>query len=164
LSTRQRRTWSSIRRLRTDGNAIVAATGWVCVLLGVLAACGGGDRSTAWDHHGKEADLSAIESYAGAEHCGWQDVTFLNLRWPLSATGSAERRMYVRDPDNVLAEHALGDFSARATLPANAEFTGFSSDLGELWVVPDGQEPFAYLVSDDRVEAWPRTDQVLGCD
>jgi hypothetical protein len=51
-----------------------------------------------------------------------------------------------------------------AALPENAEFTGFSSETGELWFVPGDQEPCAYVVSDDHVEAWPRTNQVLGCD
>jgi hypothetical protein len=60
-----------------------------------------------------------------------------------------------------MADWVAHPFDPDAKLPADAADTGYRSEAGELWVVPDGD---AYLVAPDRTERWPRsTDQQLGC-
>ena len=65
----------------------------------VVAACGSGDAEVAYWSNGAGQD-KAVESYAGSEHCGWQDLTFLHVAvWPLPGqTGPAANRQYRPGP------------------------------------------------------------------
>jgi hypothetical protein len=110
------------------------------------------------DESGRRVPVTRIQSYQGAEHCSWTDITFLHVG--PEETGD----QYVRDAG------ATGDFSgflrttfsAEATLPEAATDTGFRRDGRQLWITPDA----AYLVSlDDTqdVERWPAAKEPIGC-
>lgn len=109
--------------------------------------------------------VTTVLSYAGPEHCDWQDVTFLRLGEDPRGTARDRVEEYVRDTTGELARSLDGTFSDEATLPAEARDTGWRHDGRELWLVPDRSA--AYLVSlDDHadVERWPASAQPIGCD
>ncbi|MEU7799273.1 hypothetical protein AB0J14_18525 [Micromonospora arborensis] len=142
----------------------------LCALIGgalVVAACGPGDAEVTYWSNAARQD-KAVESYAGAEHCGWQDVTFLHVEWPLPGqTGAAANRQYVRDPTGRLGAEVRATYVPRAELPADARTTDYTGPDGQqLWLAPSNSDDLAYVVYPDpqRVEAWPRTTQTLGCD
>lgn len=145
---------------RCVASALLAVVIWA-----LLAGCGGDAERTRWEKAGHVVDTDVIESYQGESHCDWDKVTFLRVGWPLGTESDDTSHMYVRDPHGVLADKTLAKYDADASLPEAAEDTGYSSEDGELWLVPDDKNPVAYLVSDDKhVEAWPRTQHLLGCD
>ncbi|GAB3938848.1 hypothetical protein [Micromonospora vulcania] len=142
----------------------------LCGLIGgtlVVAACGSGDAELTYWSNGTDQN-KAVESYAGSEHCGWQDVTFLHVQLPLPGqTGVAANRQYVRDPAGRLDAEVRATYAPRTELPADARSTGYAGPDGrQLWLAPSDSDTLAYVVYPDsrRVEAWPRTTQTLGCD
>jgi hypothetical protein len=103
--------------------------------------------------------VTRIQSFHGADHCSWTDITFLLVGREESAD------WYVRDTSG-------GDFSGllhttfahQATLPEGAIDTGLRRDGRQLWIGPD--EEAAYLVSLDEAqdaERWPAAKQPLWC-
>ena len=111
------------------------------------------------DDSGRRVPVTRIQSFQGAEHCSWTDITFLLVGQEEPAD------WYVRDTTG-------GDFSGllrttfanEATLPEGATDTGFRRDGRQLWIGP-GKEA-AYLVSlDDAhdVERWPAAKQPIRC-
>lgn len=110
------------------------------------------------DESGKRVPVTRIQSFQGAEHCNWTDITFLAL--------GPERKAdwYVRDARGEFKALLHTTFSDRATLPPDATDTGLRRDGRQLWIGPGEQA--AYLVSVDDaadVERWPRAKQRIGC-
>ncbi len=102
------------------------------------------------DGSGARVPVTRVESYQGAEHCSWQNITFLKVG------AKHEGDQFVRDTEGELADNLKTTYDASATLPENATDSGFHRDGRQLWLVP-GHEA-AYLVSlDDAtdVERWP---------
>ncbi|WP_435742821.1 hypothetical protein [Nocardioides sp. SYSU DS0663] len=113
------------------------------------------------DEAGDRVPTDAVRSFAGSEHCDWQDATFLRLG---SDEGGPEADVaeYLRDPSGELDQLTHGSFEARSTLPEAARDTGWSRDGRRLWLTDDA----AYLVSADDpgdVERWPATREPVGC-
>jgi hypothetical protein len=111
------------------------------------------------DESGRRVPVTRIQSFQGAEHCSWTDITFLLVGPEKTAD------WYVRDTSG-------GDFSGllRATFanvdrpPEGATDTGLRRDGRQLWIGPDKEA--AYLVSIDDaqdVERWPAAKQRIGC-
>jgi hypothetical protein len=108
------------------------------------------------DESGARVPVTRIQSFQGAEHCDWTDITFLLL--------GPERRAdwYVRDVRPEFPALLRTTFSDDAKLPADATDTGLRRDGRQLWIT----ETAAYLVSlDDAgdVERWPAAKQRIGC-
>jgi hypothetical protein len=95
------------------------------------------------DADGNRVPTSTISSLQGAEHCGWESVTYLSFM----------DQYYISDPRGVLSAPLVVPFSDDAVLPADAVDTGFRRDGAELWISKTAT--VAYLVRDDKVEAWP---------
>lgn len=111
------------------------------------------------DESGRRVPVTRIQSFQGAEHCSWTDITFLLVGREETAD------WYVRDTNG-------GDFSGllrttfanEATLPEGATDTGLRRDGRQLWIGPDKEA--AYLVSLDDgqdVERWPAAKQPIRC-
>jgi hypothetical protein len=111
------------------------------------------------DESGRRVPVTRIQSFQGAEHCSWTDITFLLVGPEKTAD------WYVRDTSG-------GDFSGllRTTFanvdrpPEGATDTGLRRDGRQLWIGPDKEA--AYLVSIDDaqdVERWPAAKQRIGC-
>lgn len=68
----------------------------------------------------EDVDQETVEMYRGPDHCGWQGVTFLRLQAPAGQGLGRAARMYIRDPDGLLADQAVAPYDATATLPQGA--------------------------------------------
>jgi len=110
------------------------------------------------DAAGRRVPTSRVVSSAGPEHCGWQDMTFLEL-----ATGDLESgQTYVEHPDPAYyPDYFTVAYAASADLPATALDTGYERDGQHLWVARDQSR--AYVGTRGSVSVWPRTVQPLGC-
>ncbi len=104
------------------------------------------------DTGGNRVPTSVITSSRGPEHCGWESATFLTL------VGVG----YISDPDGVLgADGFVAPFDDDAELPSDAIKTDYQRDGRRLWLSKD--RTIAFVVSDDRVEAWPSSTEDFFC-
>ncbi len=106
---------------------------------------------------GLDGEPSDVVELSGAGHCGWESATFITL---------GRLRRYVLDPENVvpLREGALAEGhppTIEASLPPDAEYTGFHNDDRELWVSPAEGDDAIYIVSPKVTQRWPRS--LAGC-
>ncbi len=95
------------------------------------------------DADGDRVPASIIMSLSGAEHCGWESVTYLVY----------EDRQYISDPRGVMGVPFVAPYEADADVPSDAFDTGHRREGRELWMSDD--RAVAYLVADDGIEAWP---------
>lgn len=109
------------------------------------------------DAEGRTVPTRRLEVFRGAEHCDWQDMTFLSLG-PYGGPGPT----FVRDPDPSLRGHFAEPFVARTTLPGDAVDSGFRHGGDRLWLGPDHSRAYVGREPDD-VEMWPRMVKLLGC-
>ena len=111
------------------------------------------------DASGRRVPVTRVRSFQGAEHCSWENVTFLLI-------GPDERRAdwYVRDASGELSGQLRGRFAADATLPDSATSTGWSRGGRELWLGP-GKEAVYLADGDDpgAVERWPAAKEPILC-
>ena len=98
------------------------------------------------DADGGRVPTSIITSFQGAEHCGWESVTYL----------IHEDQQFISDPRGVIDVPYGTPYDGDTELPVDAVDTGYRHDDREFWISADGQ--VAYLVESDRVEAWPKPD------
>jgi hypothetical protein len=103
------------------------------------------------DARGERVPVTRVRSQPGAEHCDWQDVTFLDL--------DGGERQFVRDTSGEFEDFTRTTYAEGMRLPAGARDTGFSRDGQRLWLTRDA----AYLVSDDLVERWPGVREPIRC-
>jgi hypothetical protein len=97
---------------------------------------------------GDRVPTSLVHSSPGAEHCGWEEMTFLWL-----GEDGADGEFY-GTPDADLAELLQTTYAAHVELPADASDTGYVRDGRHLWLAADGSA--AYLArADDDAERWP---------
>lgn len=102
------------------------------------------------DRTGQRVNTDVVTSYQGAEHCGWESVTFLQLG----------QTMYLRDPDGVFARGLVRTtYQDNSSLPGAAQDTGYHRAGQRVWVADDS----AYIVTDTTVERWPGTTRIIGC-
>ncbi len=108
------------------------------------------------DPTGDRAPLTVIQSYAGPEHCDWDDITFLRVG------PEGEHDEFLRDTTGELGDYLATTFADDVALPAAATDTGYSRDGRRLWVT----DRAAYLVAiddADDVERWPASTEPIGC-
>ena len=92
------------------------------------------------DESGRRVPITRIQSFQGAEHCSWTDITFLRV-------GRKQRRLVRARHQGRVLRAAPTTFASDATLPARA--TRACGATRQLWIGPDKEA--AYLVSlDDR--------------
>lgn len=108
------------------------------------------------DSSGERVPETTVTSFKGAEHCGWQDITFVI---------HADETEYVRDVQGELEKSLLTTFDGSADVPEDATNTGLRHDRREMWVVPAKDAAFLVSLDDaDDVERWPAAKQRIGCD
>ena len=111
------------------------------------------------DANGQVVPTRRLEVFRGAEHCDWQDMTFLSLgRWVDHGP------TFVRDPDPdpYLREYLAEPYRAHTTLPVDVVDSGFRRGSDRLWLAPDRSRAYVGATPDD-VEMWPRMAKPLGC-
>jgi hypothetical protein len=111
------------------------------------------------DESGKRVPVTRIQSFQGAEHCDWDDITFLLI-------GPEEKAdWYVRDTyGDDLAGLLRTTYDNVEAVPDGATDTGWRRDGRQLWIGPDAAA--AYLVSFDDaqdVERWPAAKRPIWC-
>ena len=121
---------------------------------------------------GRAEDQSfEVTAATGHRHCDWESVVWLYVAWPLGSTaeggdtfGRSVRR-YVRDPEGVFRDQSLlpETLQLDTELSNNAVDTGYHTDAAELWWGPDRGKKYAYLITDEGVERWPRATKDFGC-
>jgi hypothetical protein len=110
------------------------------------------------DESGRRVPVTRIQSFQGAEHCSWTDITFLLVGREEAAD------WYVRDTGGEFSELLRTTFAKKASVPDGATDTGVRRDGRQLWIAPDKEA--AYLVSLDDphdVERWPAAKQPIRC-
>jgi hypothetical protein len=155
----------------------------VAILAVLLGACAGAPASgsgapdvtaTWYSDDGSVATRSnrsfEVHGLRGPEHCQWQSVHFLSVLWPpgRKAPGemdASDTRQYVRDAERKLGSGAqlMGDLDLAARLPADAVNSGYHTESVQLWFGPDEGDQYAYLVTEDRTERWPRAREHVAC-
>jgi hypothetical protein len=110
------------------------------------------------DGTGARVPTAKIRSFQGAEHCDWQDITFVTLG-PMR-----DGDQYVRDVHGELGEVLRSTYAGAVDLPDGATDTGLQRDGRRLWLGPG--HAAAYLVSVDDagdVERWPAAKEPVYC-
>jgi hypothetical protein len=111
---------------------------------------------------GARVPTSEVTSFPGAEHCDWQDITFL---W-LGTTGDEHRRQaeYLRDTSGEMADFLTTTYDGSATLPEDATDTGWRYDGRQLWLAERPRAAYLVSVEDPTdVERWPASTRRIGC-
>lgn len=107
-----------------------------------------------------------VQTIFGADHCGWEDVVFLSVGWPLgtSPETSEQSRQYIRDENrDIESAPLLSTFDAEVDLPDDSWSTGYKNQVLELWFGPDNGDEAVYLKMEERVERWPRAKEHVAC-
>jgi hypothetical protein len=119
----------------------------------------------AWERNGHEVPPAEIVAAAGPDHCGWQSATFLTIGWPLGTRPeTAENaRQYIRDPNGVVSQALHAHLGFHATLPADAQPTGYRYRAVQMYTSASDVDQSVYLVAGDDVERWPRSDPMTLC-
>ncbi|MET8942697.1 hypothetical protein ABZX30_03655 [Streptomyces sp. NPDC004542] len=109
------------------------------------------------DRTGRRVPVTKVSSSAGAEHCDWQSVHFLQLG---RGKGAAT---YVRDPDGLFTAGAQlsAPYDGDVRMPAGAHDTGYRYRGRQLWLTHDKAK--AYVRTPHGVEAWPLAENGLAC-
>lgn len=115
------------------------------------------------DAAGRPVPTTKVLSFPGAEHCDWQDLTWLRLG--VASDIDRDFDEYLSgDDDGQLTDYLTTKPDRSATLPKDGVDTGWQRDGRELWL---GEHPrAAYLVSIDDptdVQLWPATTQPISC-
>jgi hypothetical protein len=103
--------------------------------------------------------VGKIQSFQGAEHCGWQDITFVTM-------GDGEPgHVFLRDTSGELARWSTTTYDGHATLPGDATDTGFERGGRHLWLDRDGSAAYLVSTTDPQdVQRWPGEKVPIGCD
>jgi hypothetical protein len=105
---------------------------------------------------GDRVPTSTIQSFRGAEHCGWEDTTFLWL-----GEGGRDGEFY-REPSPDMRRFLLTTYAAEVALPPDARDSGFARDGRQLWLAADGSA--AYLVgAGGGAERLPASSRPFRC-
>lgn len=118
-----------------------------------------------WTRDGRPIANGELTTSAGPGHCGWQSATMLTIRWPPGtvSTTSAQARQYVRDPRGDIRREFQRRLVTNASLPADAQATGYRYGAIELYLSASDQDEAIYVVSPRDVERWPRSDPLTLC-
>lgn len=105
--------------------------------------------------------------YQGAEHCSWEQVTFVELSWPPGFIQNPLplNRQFARDPAGVLGPDTgvQGSYDGDATMPVDAVATELHNAEAELWVAESTPDVLYVRRSEGTVERWPRVEPLLLC-
>lgn len=108
--------------------------------------------------------------YTGSSHCGWQNVAFLDMAWPLDRPvpgpylSSPRTTTYVWQTDPAYPTKGLVTTPSMVPqLPADARDTGLHRGSWHLWVSPSELATGVYLKSGSTIERWAYVSTFFGC-
>ena len=119
----------------------------------------------SWSRDGRAVGEFELTTIAGPSHCGWQSATMVFIAWPpgTTAVSSAGSRMYIRDPQGAYSATYRDRWVRNATLPADAQPTGYRLGPIELYLSASDQDEAIYVVAPSGTERWPRVDPAGLC-
>jgi hypothetical protein len=103
---------------------------------------------------GQRVPVAEVRSSPGQHVCDFAGTGFLEVG----------TRTYVQDPHGTMRDYLRTPYAGSATLPADAQDSGWHRDGRELWLA--GDRAAAYLVSTESpsdVQRWPATKPGFGC-
>lgn len=111
-----------------------------------------------------------MDVWRGPTHCGWEDLLFLVISWPLGTKvpgpfmGSRHTHMFVRlTTDDFESSDFATTFDPNAELPADAHDTGYNRNGWHLWASDRRIKQAVWLVHGATIERWPAAKQLFGC-
>jgi hypothetical protein len=111
------------------------------------------------DAAGAAVPTSLVMTLRGPEHCGWEDVTFIEVY-----RTSTRLRQFVNDPEGGLDDQLRTTYDAHAELPADARDTGWRRGGLALWLHAGGDAAYLVNLADPTdVQRWPRARGTIGC-
>ena len=111
------------------------------------------------DAGGDPVPISEVMTLRGPEHCGWEDVTFIEVDRDVPAI-----QQFVHDPSGELDDRLRTTYAERAGLPSDALDTGWRRGGLALWLQPRGDAAYLVNLADPTdVERWPRAKRTIGC-
>ena len=112
------------------------------------------------DAGGDAVPTSRVMTLRGPEHCGWEDVTFVEVN-----RTSTRLRQFVYDPEGELPGLLHTTYDAHAQLPGAARDTGWRRGGLALWLHDGGDAAYLVNLADPAdVQRWPRATRTIGCD
>ncbi|MGZ5417617.1 MAG: hypothetical protein ACXWDI_10580 [Nocardioides sp.] len=110
------------------------------------------------DDSGARVPTPRIRSFQGAEHCDWQDITFVTLG------PRRDGEQFVRDTTGELDQLMRSTYDGSAKLPDDATDTGLQRDGRQLWLDPGHGAAYLVRVDDPAdVERWPAAREPIYC-
>jgi hypothetical protein len=112
------------------------------------------------DAAGDPVPITGVMTLRGPEHCGWEDVTFIEVD-----RMSTRAKQFVLDPSGGLDHRLRTTYDAHTRLPFDALDTGWRRGGLALWLQTGG--PAAYLVNladPSDVQRWPRAEDTIRCE
>jgi hypothetical protein len=112
-----------------------------------------------WENEsGERMPVTRVISFQGAEHCSWEDHTFLLV-------GPEEKAdWYVRDTGGELSELLRTTYENVEAIPEGATDTGLRRDGRQLWIGPDGEAAYLASLDDSQdIERWPAARRPIRC-
>jgi hypothetical protein len=111
------------------------------------------------DAGGDAAPTSLVMTVRGPEHCGWEDVTFIEVN-----RTSTRPRQFVYAPEGELADLLRTTYDAHAHLPGAARDTGWRRGGLALWLHRGGDAAYLVNLADPTdVQRWPKSKRTIGC-
>jgi hypothetical protein len=161
----------------TGRQTLTMRRAWVLVPL-LLGACGSTPQDArvgTWYGPGgspvPDGQPLVLSVEAGASHCGWQDVVFLAMAWPLDRPvrggfmSDPRTHVYAWQPDDAYPSSSLTTTPrVVATMPSDARYTGLHRGPWQLWVSPSWIEFAVFLKSDTTIQRWPFVAKFVGCE
>jgi hypothetical protein len=110
------------------------------------------------DAQGRRVPTTTVKSFQGAEHCDWQEITFIHWR-------EADELVQYVGPGARDFRHLLrSTYDAAAALPDDVRDTGYRRDGRRLWLGADGTAAYLVSVADPtEVERWPAAREPILC-
>ena len=89
----------------------------------------------------------------------------MTVGWPLGtqAQTAEHARQYIRDPNGVVGHGFRTLLNFHATLPSDAQPTGYWYNTVQLFVSPSDVDHAVYLAAGHDLERWPRSDPMTTC-
>jgi hypothetical protein len=111
------------------------------------------------DVDGDAVSTSEVMTLRGPEHCGWENVTFIEVN-----RSSTRLEQFVLDPTGELDQLLRTTYDAHVPLPDDARDTGWRRGGLALWLQRGGQAAYLVNLADPTdVQRWPRAEHTIGC-
>ena len=89
-----------------------------------------------------------MDVWQGPTHCGWGNLVFLVISWPLGTE---------------VPGAFMSDRRTRMFVPCPVRDTGYHRNGWHLWVMHGAIDRAVWLVHGNTVERWPAAREIIAC-